>query len=67
MATAMFTKTENIQHSTWLTHESQSYTFNITVGTRITLCKQHISAITVTHENVVKVEWQIKFLKVSES
>jgi hypothetical protein len=54
MATAIFTKTENLQHSIQLTPESQSYIFNITVGTRITLSKQHISAITITHENVVK-------------
>jgi hypothetical protein len=50
----MFTKTENLQHSMQLIPESQSYTSNITVGTRIMLGKQHISAIVATHENVVK-------------
>lgn len=34
--------------------ESQSSTSDFTVGTTITLGKQHISAIVATHENVVK-------------
>jgi hypothetical protein len=54
METAMFVKTENLQHSMPLIPESQSYTLDITVGSRITLGKQNVSAIIATYENVVK-------------